>query len=746
MLKRYWLWLGCIYYISGVGLCYAQGRAPVDSLRSIAEQGSDTQRVNAYNQLSALLRNNNPNEARTAAEQAMWLALRSGYRRGLANAYNRLGATDYFQGNYTTAFDHYQKALTIYDELRDSANVANCENNIGLIHTALGNYTESLKHVIVARDLYTRQGDQVGLGSAYNNIGVVYKNLGRFDDAITELEKSLAIKQAEKDSLGLGNSYNNLGEVFELQGDYSRAYNYYVKSINLKQKKGDRYGMAVTSNNLASLSIKTGNLGLALTYASRALAFAQTVGSRDAWKNAYKNLADVYYLQNNLPQAYSYQSQYVRLRDQLQSDENARKVLDMQTANDLRRKEVQIQILNKDNEIQELQLGRQRILLISLGLVLVIAIGSIVFVVRVNRQKQVINERLQTQNIEIQQQRDEIERKNAQLINTLEELRATQEQLIASEKMAALGKLVANVAHEVNTPIAAIRATSKTLEQMMPAVINTLPDFLGGLSPAEVALFRILAHNELGHLSGISAREERQLRKELQEALQEAQFENADELASQLVQCGVKSATSVAPLLLTPRYGDVVRQAARMNQIRLGFLNIQASTEKTGKVVLALKMLADRGQSGAVQTRIELRANIEGVLKLYSNYLRNGVQLQTQWPDKLVFVQADAEDLAQVWTHIVFNAVQAVAGSGKVNITLETSEKEGIATFDNDGPEIPAEVMTRIFEPFFSTKGKGEGSGLGLYVSRQVVERLGGSITVASRDNLTRFTVRLPLS
>jgi signal transduction histidine kinase/tetratricopeptide (TPR) repeat protein len=713
-------------------------QAQADSLaRALETAATDSQRVDILNELCATYRNEQPEKARQYAEQAWWLALKSEYRRGYAHAMRHLGIIDYFQGNYPAALDRYLKAQQIYEATADSLNIANTENNIGLVFGALGNRTEALRHFKTAQTLYENRKDQLGIAAALNNIGGVYKNEGRYGEAAAYFEQSLTIKQLLNDQIGTANSLNNLGEVYENQQQYSQALRLYLKSLAIKKRNDDKRGQALTLVNLASLYKRQGLFAAGLNYALRAQTTAQAVGAKDELKAAYKVTSDIHFETRNFAEAYKYQSLYLQIKDQLAGEENNQKLLSLQSNFELTKKQTQIETLTKNQQIQNLELNRQRLVLWGLAVVLLMGFALAFVGWRAYQAKRRANELLQ-------QQRDEIARTNGQLLSAMQELRATQEQLIASEKMAALGHLVGNVAHEINTPLGAIRATSKTMDQLVPGLVAGLPDFLQSLVPAEVALFRILTtQNELTHLAEMSSREERQLRRDLQAKLEGAQFANSESLAQALLQCGVTDATAMLPLLLTPRHAEIVQQAARLNQVRLGFANIGASVEKTAKVVYALKMLGNRNADTNRQP-INLKQSVEGALKLYANYLRQGVSVQMAIADDLV-VPADAEELSQVWANLLLNAIQAMGGKGNLRIAATHEDGKAIITFENDGPDIAPDVMPRIFEPFFTTKPGGQGSGLGLYLCKQIAEQYGGSITATSANGATRFFVTLPL-
>ena len=107
------------------------------------------------------------------------------------------------------------------------------------------------------------------------------------------------------------------------------------------------------------------------------------------------------------------------------------------------------------------------------------------------------------------------------------------------------------------------------------------------------------------------------------------------------------------------------------------------------------------------------------------------------------------DELNQVWTNLIQNAAQAIEGHG--TITIETAEemrgeRDGVVVrIVDDGPGVPEDVLPRIFEPFFTTKPKGEGTGLGLGIARQIVDKHGGELRCESRPGRTMFEVRLPI-
>jgi signal transduction histidine kinase len=172
-------------------------------------------------------------------------------------------------------------------------------------------------------------------------------------------------------------------------------------------------------------------------------------------------------------------------------------------------------------------------------------------------------------------------------------------------------------------------------------------------------------------------------------------------------------------------------------------LSITAAISSLVRLVRALKSYAHTDQEAIVD--VDITEGLETTLTILQNQLRHGitvVKLYAPLPKVSVYM----DELNQVWTNLIHNAVQAMNGKGELILeTFQEGDQIGVRVVDN-GPGIPPSVLPRIFEPFFTTKPAGEGTGLGLGIAQQIVEKHGGRISVESRPGRTAFVVWLPLS
>lgn len=326
--------------------------------------------------------------------------------------------------------------------------------------------------------------------------------------------------------------------------------------------------------------------------------------------------------------------------------------------------------------------------------------------------------------------------------DALEELKNTQEALVLSEKLAGLGQLAAGVAHEVNTPLGAIQASVGPLKRLLDEVAALL-DRQDALDPEAWA--RLLGALQAPRKDlGIGSLEADEAMASLERHFSEAGVDDAEELADLLVEVGL---TLEEPALQALLEADIdvadLRVLYRMRSLLGAVETIANATQKASKVVRALKSYAHQPSQVDNRTEVTLQDSVDTVLTIYQNTLKYGISVERSIEDG-VAVSANADQLMQVWTNLLHNAVDAMGGRGRLQVTVSGTNTEAVVVLSNDGPAIPDDVQERIFQAFYTTKPIGKGTGLGLHLCQQIVSAHGGRMEVESCDAWTTFTVRLP--
>ncbi len=347
-----------------------------------------------------------------------------------------------------------------------------------------------------------------------------------------------------------------------------------------------------------------------------------------------------------------------------------------------------------------------------------------------------------------------LEGKNQALSEALQQLKATQDQLVHREKMAALGQLIAGIAHEINTPLGAIRASISNISNALNTSLQQLPQLLQHLSPERQANFLVLVQAALENKERLSSREARSARRELKKELEAQEIEPADSIANILVNMGIYQ--GIAPfvaLLQEENNIFIVQTAYNLVMQQNNSQNIMMAVEQASKVVVALKNYAHYDDSGQ-KLQANVTEGVEVVLTLYYNQLKQGIEVITHYED-VPAILCYPDELNQVWTNLIHNAIQAMEGKGRLEIGVsqqKSSFEEGkrgrdyiLVQITDSGCGIPEEIQQRIFDPFFTTKFAGEGSGLGLDIVRRIIDRHQGRIEVTSQPGKTTFSVFLPI-
>jgi len=356
-------------------------------------------------------------------------------------------------------------------------------------------------------------------------------------------------------------------------------------------------------------------------------------------------------------------------------------------------------------------------------------------------------DRIRKRETERDQANKALENKTAELETTLTDLRTTQNHLIQSEKMAALGQLIAGVAHEINTPLGAIRSSAGNINNNLPEILKGFPQFIEQSSESEKKFLLELIKRSLNEKLLLSAKEERKIKREIIDKLESAGINNSYSIADSFVDMGIHS--DIDELITTLREIDcencqqIINMAYKLSGLERSASNIGMAAERATKVVFALKNYARYDHAGEA-VKANITDGIETVLTLYHNKLKHGIDLSRNYSE-LPEIICYPDELNQVWTNIIHNSIQAMDNKGVMDISTEYINNNIIVSFVDSGKGIPENIQEKIFEPFFTTKPQGEGSGLGLNIVKKIVEKHNGKIELKSIPGRTEFKIILPV-
>ncbi|NEP12763.1 MAG: GHKL domain-containing protein [Symploca sp. SIO2C1] len=310
--------------------------------------------------------------------------------------------------------------------------------------------------------------------------------------------------------------------------------------------------------------------------------------------------------------------------------------------------------------------------------------------------------------------------------------------------MAALGQLIAGVAHEINTPLGAIGASICNISNALEYSLHQLPELFQQISAERQADFFALLAVSKQRQEQISFREERKFKRAIKQELEALGLDNAETCATNLVKLGVtQDITPFLPLLQDPNNSLILATAYNLAVQQNNSKNIQLAVERASKIVFALKNYARQDDSGKM-TKAKVTDSIDLVLTLYQGQFKHGIEVVKNY-EQVPEILCYPEELNQVWTNLIHNAIQAMNNQGKLEIAVAQQANQVIVQVTDSGSGIPPAIQERIFEPFFTTKPVGEGSGLGLDIVRKIVDKHQGKIEVQSTPGKTTFRVYLSI-
>jgi signal transduction histidine kinase len=311
------------------------------------------------------------------------------------------------------------------------------------------------------------------------------------------------------------------------------------------------------------------------------------------------------------------------------------------------------------------------------------------------------------------------------------------------EKISALGQLTAGIAHELNSPLGAIRSASKTLEANLNTSLREQGRLLSEMTPDELADFFGLLEQAPPRQPRLESLLDRDVKKNLIKFLESRSLEGREDIADGIIALGYQdSPEHLMEFFKSDRRTEHLLAASRIRENFFCLRIIGDAGHKAEKVVENLRWYLTAGEQNPRET-LSLPVEIDRVLDLFHGEIRNELRIKKDY-DPDTFVHGDRKRLSVLWNNLIKNALDAMEYRGELGIRVKASGRERIVEISDTGPGIDPGIRGRIFDPFFTTKADGAGMGLGLVIARRIVEDHGGMIGFSGGPGGTVFRISLP--
>jgi len=319
------------------------------------------------------------------------------------------------------------------------------------------------------------------------------------------------------------------------------------------------------------------------------------------------------------------------------------------------------------------------------------------------------------------------------------------------EKVSALGKLAAGIAHEINNPASAIsRFTDELVRRLMLNYELTEKLLEIGVNSKFIGTLRAMieSRNEAPDKPRtLSMRERIEKEDEITAWLEENGFSDYFHVSETFADQGIsrEDFESIRSSFGDKAFGPVLLWLENLVSSQRTIRDLAEAARRISRLVGAIKSHVHMDRTGGVQPT-ELHQDIENTLTLLGHKMRNkNITVVRDFDESIRTMDAYVSELNQVWTNLIDNAIDALPKNGTITVRTKVNARDVHVTVCDDGPGIPKDIQSRIFDPFFTTKKVGEGTGIGLDLVKRIIAHHHGEIRVFSEPGHTEFFICLPM-
>ena len=697
----------CNLFILIYSNCVAQDEN-IERLKneSLTEK-QDTKRVSILAEIGFRYQRSNSDSALLYDHRALELAEKINYPAGSIKALAFESFLLRGLGNFPKALEKAFTALHIADE-------HNLPEEKGLPYDAISLVYDEIKKDSIA--LYYERKARVcyikikSLGLAY-----ILNGMAESFEKMNELDSALYYnKLSEQEFIKIGRVEPQLtirmGNIQTKLGNYALALESYRKTLQITNAQNDNFYSSTTYYRIAKLFQKQNQIDSSIYYARLGLDAAQKISKKQIVFESSNLLAELFESKDT-KESYRYYKMATATKEGLFGAGNIQAMESMIAQEETRQKEIETTKINYQNKLKQYALLS--------GLILFFFFTFFLF--RNNLKEKKAKQVLQDKNEEIQ--------------DTLSQLKSTQSQLIQSEKMASLGELTAGIAHEIQNPLNFVNNFSEVNNELIKEIKQELTIGNEQLTKGEL-------QTTIGNLKNA------------------IELSNDIESNSEKInQHGLRASSIVKGMLEHSRKSSGVKEPTDINKLCDEFVR------------LAYQGLRAKDKNFNCDYTLDLDPNMplvnmvsQDIGRVILNIINNAFQATRDKGDKIQEIGYSSSDLSSMVTYLPSISVRTKFIDSTSAASLPKGharpEASGCEIFISDnGPGIPDKIKDKIFQPFFTTKPTGQGTGLGLSLAYDILKAHGGSLSVKSNyyepgsievntldSGGAEFVIQLPIS
>ncbi|MES1213919.1 MAG: tetratricopeptide repeat protein [Bacteroidota bacterium] len=679
---------------------------------------SFSDKIDEINQLAWNTRVTDSNKSHSLSEEAVDLSEKIEYAKGKAEGFRTLGFCLIRLSKHKEAYTYLKQALDLFVSLNDTDGQAAVNEYFGIIERSWGNLGASLEFLFKALALSQQTSFGENLSTNYYQVGVTYRHLGNYEKALDNLYKCLEVSRSANFTIMVGYSINVIGSIYFETCDYARALDYYQQGLAIRRESGDKWGEAGSLDNIGATYIKLGVWEQAIDFCKQSLVINQATGDKKGQANALLHLAEIYKHTDDLQQAKTFCLESLQIRQEIGDKNGEAEILLFLAGMSAGNKSIAAQKEFSGILFKALNIAQETKALDLLGKT---HFALYEHYKNAGKHEDALNHLEHYITNEKELHKDAIRQKvlNLEISHKAEE----------SKKEAEIFRLrnveLAGLYEKTNRQKGEIEQQKKNVEATLAELKSTQAQLIQSEKMASLGqLVAGIAHeiqNPLNFVNNFS----------------DINTELIEELKTHFTGNGAKEETEMIGEILN----DVIENEKKIN----------LHGKRADAIVKA--MLQHSQSSSGKKELTDLNELSDEYLKLSYQAFRTrdntfNATLEKNFDTTIGKINIIPQDIGRVLLNLFNNAFYAADKISNPTIWIST-KKVGdkiLITVRDNGPGIPQNIVDKVFQPFFTTKPTGQGTGLGLSLSYDIIKAHGGEVSVKTRDGEgAEFTILLPL-